>query len=126
MIYDVNDPRAYDEHGCVRDGVTIRVPKMLRDHVLGDAPTGRFGIIHTGGFHKPGFVMLADASARDAAEEARQQMIADARNAWKGQREDDDNEFDKTRPMLDAAEAERLVTDARNTWIAEMQNAWKR
>jgi hypothetical protein len=70
--------------------------------------------------------MLADASARDAAEAARQEMIAQMRNAWKGQGADNDDQIDDVRPMLDAAEAERRVTDARNAWIAEMQNAWKR
>jgi hypothetical protein len=118
----------YHDPDIVQDGETVHVPMMMRDSLspLQRAVIdGRAGLIHTGDGFRPGFVMLADASARDAAENARTEMIAQMRNAWKGQGAVNDDQIDDVRPMLDAAEAERRVADARNAWISEMQNAWK-
>jgi hypothetical protein len=123
-----------DDHDpdIVQDGETVHVSMMMRDglsplqRAVMDGRAGHGGLIHTGDGFRPGFVMLADASARDAAENARKEMIAYVRNAWKGQGAVNDDDIDDARPMLDAAEAERRVADARDAWITEMQNAWKK
>ena len=130
----MNTRTRIDDHDpdIVQDGETVHVPMMARDSLsplqraVMDGRAGHEGLIHTGDGFRPGFVMLADASARDAAENARKEMIAYVRNAWKGQGADNDEQVDDARPMLDAAEAERRVADARDAWITEMQNAWKK
>ena len=82
----------YDQHGSV---VQARVPMMLRDSAdanrrevqaaikadrqrdVVDAAGG------TAGLHRPGPRFASDASARDAAEQAYTQMVADSSDAWR-------------------------------------------
>jgi hypothetical protein len=74
----------------------------------------------------------------DAAELARAEAIRDMCDAWRqpsekakpSQSSDDDDYYPKIddvrRPVLDAAEAERIRIEARDAYIRELENAWRR
>jgi hypothetical protein len=141
MTYDADDPRAYDEHGILRDGVTIRVGMMARDGASRDSARSHnpqtAGYIHGGGGYKPGHIVSADAAARDASEIARREMIDEMSRAWQGAPRPPKGDVPLTcRPAssdvkvadwrtIDAAESQRIRDAAYHQMVADLQNAWR-
>jgi hypothetical protein len=135
-VFDADDPAAYDRNGILRDGVTIRVSKMMRDGVQRQHDAGP--IVHTGDGCRPGHIFSTDTSMRDAAEIARREYIDGLVNAWRRpSKKDKPSQFggdghrdpeidDVRRPVLDAAEAERIRAEARDAYITYVTNAWRR
>jgi hypothetical protein len=137
IIHDYDDNAALGPDGLVKSGHGIRVPMMVRDSV--ERRDGRGAtVLHGGAGMRPGFCVHADASLRDAGERARAEAIAEMRDAWRhpsekakpSQSSDDDDYYPKIddvrRPVLDAAEAERVCREARDAYIRDLQNAWRR
>ena len=136
----LEDDDAFDEHGLLKDGHRFTVPMMACDSVQRerDAGHGNVAIRHSGDGARPGFITLADTSMYDAAELARAEAIRDMCDAWRqpsekakpSQSSDDDDYYPKIddvrRPVLDAAEAERIRIEARDAYIRELENAWRR
>jgi hypothetical protein len=127
----------------LRDGARFTVGMMARDAATGDDraardAAGRHGVLHGGDFCRPGFVVAADAAARDRGEIARREYIDGLVNAWRrpskeakpsqpgGDGRCDPEIDDVRRPVLDAAEAERIRAEARDAYITYVTNAWRR
>jgi hypothetical protein len=118
-VYDADDPAAYDRNGILRDGVTIRVSKMMRDSIQRQHDAGP--IVHTGDGHRPGHIFSTDTSMRDAAEIARREYIDGLVNAWRrpskeakpsqpgGDGHCDPEIGDIRRPVLDAGLADAML-----------------
>jgi hypothetical protein len=142
IIRDFRDHAAVGPDGLVPDGCGIRVPMQFRDAAIRERDAGRpndaRGIVHTGGGHSPGYIYSTDATMRDAAEEARAEAIREMCDAWRrpskeakpsqsgGDGHCDPEIDDVRRPVLDAAEAERIRAEARDAYIAYVTNAWRR
>jgi hypothetical protein len=145
-VYDADDPRAYDRNGALRDGVTIHVPKMMRDAAVRDRDAGRRGIIHTGDNHRPGSVFSADTNLRDASARARAEAIAEMCDAWRPKvttdarrrrkdpdEDEDDDEIDDARlasrdagrAVVDAQAAQEVRDAAYREYCARLQDEWR-
>jgi hypothetical protein len=70
---------AIDEHGVVRDGVTLHVPLHLRDGL----PDGGGTVLADAFGREPSYVR-SDAAAREAKARAWQDANDEAENAWRG------------------------------------------
>jgi hypothetical protein len=133
-----------DEFEVVRDGKTFRVPftrafmdglnenqrnalieAHVREHGVGsgthDGMGGPAG-------SRPGYVFSGDAEppqdGADAVEAARQEMIDDVSNAWRGkprEKKDDDNKQPSS-----LADAERMREEAYQAYVNDMRSAWQR
>jgi hypothetical protein len=130
MIYEHDDPRAYDANGILRDGATIRVPQYFRDAM-------RSGLSHSGDFHRPGFVT---ADANTAAADARREWIASMTDAWKGDASPPagahagegtsctiTDKVDARPPprFMDVAAAEEIRRQAYEEYVARLCDEWR-
>jgi hypothetical protein len=104
-IYAHDDERRLGPDGLIKDQCGVRYPVELMDGlqksiatsgfsfnngdctdpVLRDAAlrSARTGLVHDGGFHRPGFVTTADDHGRAAVERAYLDSVADLTSAWK-------------------------------------------
>ncbi len=125
---------AVDHRGVMKDGITARVPVMLRDSAA---------------IHKPGF-RLSDA-CNDEREAAWREMMHDAENAWRhptadrkkktvvkrdphgrllstSEEEEEDDTYDhQTTLTLDEARElhDRRCASALEDYQRDLENAWK-
>jgi hypothetical protein len=142
-IYNFDDDRAYDEHGVLRDGCGVRVSKMMRDampdRATCDSTAARFGVTHSGGWNRPGSIVLADADLRDAGARARVEAFYDTTQAWRGPRKDGaattQNAPKGTVPAgpgapnsqsNDDAAGRSMADRAYEQMIHDLENAWRR
>ncbi len=90
----ITEDEAIDEFGCVRDGVSVSTPLMLRDGITRDddiAALARAGVrFHDGqgnpAGHRPGYVVPTDLAlirARQRVMDAYREAEAADANAWR-------------------------------------------
>ena len=93
MAWD--DPNAWDEHGILRDGITVSVPTYLIDanakmsEVYDAARAPRSGAYNRPGFRRP---LHQDAAALDARQLAYDQHRHYVENAWRDADTDPDRD----------------------------------
>lgn len=89
---DFREDDPFDDNGLLRDRHKIRVPLTMRDAMTPlqrEIATKRARITDGNGnydefaFSRPGWRMLADASANDARETAYAEYLADLTSAWR-------------------------------------------
>ena len=132
------DDDLFDERGLLRDGARIRIPMMMRDsadlqrsvrdHFAPARVVDAFGDAGAG-LHRPGSrYLVAGAGTVDHAKqvmadhmrgEARDQHIADLRDAWKGNNTDD-REVARVHDTGDA------VRDSYLDQVHDLTTAWSR
>jgi hypothetical protein len=72
-------------------------------------------------------IVVADAGARDTAENGRQKMIDSLTNAWRGDGGTSNIDASLPRgPIADAVEAERVCLEVRDRYIRELQDAGRK
>jgi len=132
------DDDLFDERGLLRDGARIRIPMMMRDsadlqrsvrdHFAPARVVDAFGDAGAG-LHRPGSRCLVagpgtvdhakQAMADHMRREARDQHIADLRDAWKGNNTDD-REVARVHDTGDA------VRDSYLDQVHDLTTAWSR
>jgi len=132
------DDDLFDERGLLRDGARIRIPMMMRDsadlqrsvrdHFAPARVVDAFGDAGAG-LHRPGSRYLVagpgtvdhakQAMADHMRREARDQHIADLRDAWKGNNTDD-REVARVHDTGDA------VRDSYLDQVHDLTTAWSR
>jgi hypothetical protein len=91
---DNND--AFDEHGMLRDGRSLRVSMQMRDSLQRRTPTGSRvtdGSDNPSALNKPGYRVIGDTAARDAKAAALRDYESDLTTAWRKPICDDDNGY---------------------------------
>ena len=140
--HDTDDDDPFDERGLLKDKRSVRVPMMMRDSADGLTDLQRSVLDHFAparvvdafgdagaGLHRPGSRYLVagpgtvdhakQAMADHMRREARDQHIADLRDAWKGNNTDD-REVARVHDTGDA------VRDSYLDQVHDLTTAWSR
>ena len=125
---------AFDEHGVLRDGKTVRVSMQMRDAAMlrhagqRQQTTARItdGTGNPLGLHKPGF-RVRTGDNRQAIKDALAEYEAEMTNRWRDGDSDDENYYSDTGTHhgADSSTRHRQVDQAYQEYDRQLANAWR-